>query len=217
TLPLPSVPGTEIWANELERRTHAANLRHWAGREGRCVRPNHHFRKVRLGAVRGFAVGDLPEGFLTRLPRAPGAPFTRAGARLLKRSDTSAVAQLAMPTPNGPVPVVLKRVSASWAGAVKNLFRRSQVLRSWVNGHALRDRWLPTPRPLAVFHRRRFGLPAEGYLLTEKVRGAVGLDEAVRRCPDRATFRELLRRVARMLRAMHDRGVSHRDLKAANI
>src|SRR5262249_29691299 len=108
-------------------------------------------------------------------------------------------------------------VSASWAGAVKNLFRRSQVLRSWVNGHALRDRWLPTPRPLAVFHRRRFGLPAEGYLLTEKVRGAVGLDEAVRRCPDRATFRELLRRVARMLRAMHDRGVSHRDLKAANI
>src|SRR5262249_22045040 len=80
TLPLPAVPGTQTWANELERRTHAANLRHWAGREARCVRPNHHFRKVRLGAVRGFAVGDLPEGFLTRLLRDPGAPFTRAGA-----------------------------------------------------------------------------------------------------------------------------------------
>ena len=36
-------------------------------------------------------------------------------------------------------------------------------------GASLRDRWLPTPRPLAVFHRHRGGLPAEGYVLTEMV------------------------------------------------
>ena len=52
----------------------------------------------------------------------------------------------------------------------------------------LRDRWLPTPRPLAMFHRLRAGgLPAEGYLLTEKVPDAVGLPEAVRACRDAAS------------------------------
>ena len=42
-------------------------------------------------------------------------------------------------------------------------------MRSWTGGHALRLRWLPTPRLLAVFHRRYFGLPREGYLLTARV------------------------------------------------
>ncbi len=78
-----------------------------------------------------------------------------------------------------------------------------------MNGHALRDRWLPTPRPLAVFHRYRSGLPAEGYLLTEMVPEPAPLRR-------RFTSRPLVK-LARLLRAMHDRGVSHRDLKAANI
>jgi serine/threonine protein kinase len=116
---------------------------------------------------------------------------------------------LTMPTADGVVPLVLKRVNVrSWLDPVKNLFRRSQVLRSWVNGHALRDRWLPTPRPLAVFHRYRRGLPAEGFLLTELVPEPSPLQIA----PTRT-----ISTLARILRTMHDRGVSHRDLKAPNI
>jgi serine/threonine protein kinase len=114
-----------------------------------------------------------------------------------------------MPTANGPVPVVLKRVNVrSRIEPLKNLLRSSQVLRSWINGHSLRDRCLPTPRPLAVFHRYRGGLPAEGYLLTEMVPEPAPL--GVTEKPTSLTL-------ARLLRAMHDRGVSHRDLKAANV
>jgi serine/threonine protein kinase len=110
--------------------------------------------------------------------------------------------------------VAFKRLNpTSWTETVKNLLRRSEVLRSWVNGHTLRDRWLPTPRPLAVFHRYRNGLPAEGYLLTELVPCAVQLDAAARA----GIPRETVLRLARVLRQMHDRGVSHRDLKAANV
>jgi tRNA A-37 threonylcarbamoyl transferase component Bud32 len=217
TLPPPAAPEMAARARELERETQTVNRRQWAGREWRCVGSNRHFRRVAVGAIRGFGVRDLPAECLTPLLRDPDAAFTRPGARILKQSADSAVVELVLLTPDGPVPAVLKRVSASCAGALKNLLRRSQVLRSWVSGHALRDRWLPTPRPLAVFHRVRIGLPAEGYLLTEKVAAAVGLDAAVRHCPDRATLRDLIRRVARVLRTMHDRGVSHRDLKAANI
>jgi tRNA A-37 threonylcarbamoyl transferase component Bud32 len=69
-----------------------------------------------------------------------------------------------------------------------------------------------------MFHRRRIGiLPAEGYLLTEKVPDAVGLPEAVQAGRDPVTLRAWAERLACVVRAMHDRGVSHRDLKAPNV
>ena len=90
--------------------------------------------------------------------------------------------------------------------------------RSWLLGHGLCERWLPTPRPLAMFHHYRAKLlPAEGYLLTEKVAYAVGLPEAVRACRAPGVLRAWSERLARVVRAMHDRGVSHRDLKAPNV
>ena len=46
-------------------------------------------------------------------------------------------------------------------------------------GHGMRLRGLPTPRPLAVWHRTRFGLLHEGYLLTEKAQNAVEMPEYV--------------------------------------
>jgi serine/threonine protein kinase len=114
-----------------------------------------------------------------------------------------------MPTANGVTPVVLKRVNVrARIEPLKNLLRSSQVLRSWINGHSLRDRCLPTPRPLAVFHRYRRGLPAEGYLLTELVPDPTSLASGIK---------PVATRLARLLRSMHDRGVSHRDLKSANV
>jgi hypothetical protein len=143
--------------------------------------------------------------------------------RLLKRCASSTVAELELPTPGGPKSLILKRVNARGAlGILKNLLRPSAVRRSWLMGHGLCERWLPTARPLAVLHRYRglFGagiLPAEGYLLTEKVPDAVGLTEGVRACRDPHVLRAWGERLARVLRVMHDRGVSHRDLKAPNV
>lgn len=160
----------------------------------------------RGSSIRGFAVADVPTDFLAD----PDALFTRPTTRILKDSRTSTVAEVVMPTADGPREVILKRFNIRRRSEfLKNLFRRSPALRSWVVGHSLRDRWLPSPRPLAYFHRTRFGCPAEGYLLTEKVPGAVELR-------DGAT-REVLDKLARTVRAMHDRGVSHRDLKAPNV
>jgi serine/threonine protein kinase len=87
----------------------------------------------------------------------------------------------------------------------------------------LRERGLPTPRPLAVFHRRRRGLSFEGYLLTEKIDNAselqrfvAGLDRfsSLQR---QQVLRSYVDQVARLVRDLHLRHLSHRDLKAANI
>jgi hypothetical protein len=90
-------------------------------------------------------------------------------------------------------------------------------------GHGMRLRWLPTPRPLLVLHRRRHGLHHEGYLLTAKVNDAEDLAEFLQRmslCPtgERAKhLRPILEETARLIRELHRRGLSHRDLKAPNL
>lgn len=253
-LPKPDALTLRVEARELESETVASNLRFWSAREDRCLVLNRHFQKIHWGRVRGWAVRDLSAEFLYNLLQNPDAPFfTNSGGHskesaglkgevpesiLLKDSPTSTVVEMTMPGPNGPIAVVLKRVNVrSWIAPIKNMLRPSQVLRSWVNGHAFRDRRLSTPRPLAAFHRYRHGLPAEGYLLTEKVPGAVAIDVAIssafspenefvgedREIRPSATgrsaqgFANVSVALARLLRAMHDRDVSHRDLKAANI
>jgi hypothetical protein len=101
--------------------------------------------------------------------------------------------------------------------------RPTGALRSWVFGHGLHERLLPTARPLFVFHRTRRGLPREGYLLAEKIEGAVDLLEYARRptnLPQLQRSIELRGRMealARLIRLLHARGLSHRDLKAANL
>ncbi|MBN9521383.1 hypothetical protein J0H58_23155 [bacterium] len=195
-------PIEPAWCREVERDTTASNLRFWAARVRDCLGRTRHYPKVRAGTLRGFAVRDLPAGVLDHLEQQ------LAGGRVLKDSRTSTVAAFALLDGRR---VVLKRVNVRrWWEPLKNLVRPSAVLRSWVAGHALRDRWLPTPRPLAALHARRRGLPAAGYLLVEEVPGAVDLSEA------RPTL-ELIHALARTLRLMHDRRISHRDLKAANV
>ncbi|MBA4189779.1 MAG: hypothetical protein C0467_17480 [Planctomycetaceae bacterium] len=214
SLPLPLVGEIHSQAKEVEDGTNVSNLRLWSKREGRWLGSNRTLRKVKRGHVRGLAVRDIPEFTLRALLEDPDAVFARPDTRILKDSKTSTVAAFSLPTPTGPMPVILKRVNVrSWAEPLKNLFRRSAIIRSWVNGHTLRDRGIPTPRPLAAFHRYRNGLPAEGYILTDLVPDAVQLDVAGKTGVSRAVWF----RLARILRAMHDRGVSHRDLKAPNI
>jgi tRNA A-37 threonylcarbamoyl transferase component Bud32 len=99
---------------------------------------------------------------------------------------------------------------------VKNLFRRSEALRSWVFGHGLIDRHLPTARPLFTAHRYRSGVPCEGYVAFEVVPDAVELPDAVA-AADFDELRRLGDALGRLIRTLHDRGLSHRDLKAPNV
>ncbi len=223
-LPLPAPERWADQAREVERGTAASNLRFWAGRVSRCLGRNRHFKAVSANTVSGYAVRDLPGEFLAELLADPAAALARPGGRRLKDSPTSTVAEFVIQTAEGPKAVVLKRVLLRrWLDTLKNLLRRSPALRSWVAGHALRDRWLPTPRPLAVLHQSRWGFPAEGFLLTEKVPNPIGLPEAVASLQkllprDRERrFRVWSARIARMVRTMHDRAISHRDLKAPNV
>src|SRR5581483_6959925 len=99
-----------------------------------------------------------------------------------------------------------------WYMPWASLVRWPPALRSWIQGHALCERSLPTARPLAVLHRRgRWGLWREGYLLTEKVPDALDLLRYVAALdalvPGRrqAALRACIDRLARLIRELHAR------------
>ncbi len=205
-----SSPGA---AKVLETATRKSNLRFWANRVGRYLGNNREYRKIRGRGVRGHAVKELPGDLLEGWCADPDAVFDRPDATILKDSPSSTVALLTL----GSAKYIFKRFRrANLSTGLKNLFRPSSALRSWIAGQSLRDRGLPTARPLAVLHRTRNGLQREGYLIFEFVAEAVELPDAIATATVEQR-RALLDGLGRLLRDLHDRGVSHRDLKAPNI
>jgi hypothetical protein len=211
-------------ARELESATWESNLRFWQQRDRRCLRTNRYYRRIKKAGARGFAVQDLDRAFLDGLLEDPDQPFRQPKAGLLKNSRSSTVAEVEVPSSEGPALAIYKRFRITrWMDAVKNRVRSSEALRSWISGQGLRERCLPTPRPLAVWHRYRCGLPAEGYLLTLKIPDAVELHaflkdlalEPAGVCRQR--LRGQIEHLARLIRELHRRKLSHRDLKAANV
>ncbi|HEY7326814.1 MAG TPA: lipopolysaccharide kinase InaA family protein, partial [Gemmataceae bacterium] len=222
----PRSPDSETTARtaELERGTLASNLRMWHKLDRRCLESNRHFRRVRAGSVAGHVVADFPTESLQKLLADPDAPIEHLSSIVLKRSRSSAVVEFDLPGPNGPRRVIYKRFAVTrWSDPWTALFRPAPALRSYVMGHALLLRCLPTPRPLAVWYRYRRGLAHEGYLLTEKVPDTQELRAFVdhlHSLPDaecRMHLRGLIDQVARLLAVLHQRRLSHRDLKAANL
>lgn len=211
-------------ARELERRTWRSNLRFWRHRDRRCLVTNRYYYRLHSEAVVGCAVRDLDAGAMASLLADPDAPFRQAGVTLLKDARSSTVAEFDLVTGDVVRRVIYKRFRVTaWSDPWLALLRPSPALRSWMNGHGLRERCLPTARPLAVFHRRRSLLAYEGYLLTEKIPHAVDLHRFLESLADLETkarqrrLRRQIEQVARLVCELHRRQVSHRDLKAGNV
>jgi tRNA A-37 threonylcarbamoyl transferase component Bud32 len=208
---------------ELEAATGASNRAFWRARDRRCLASNRYYRRVRGASTSGYAVRDLDGELLRSLLADPDAAIRREDIRVLKTSPSSTVIALDHPSGGSPGQVVLKRFhvrsgSAPWVG----MLRPTAALRSWAFGHGLRERCLPTARPLAVVHRYRAGTPREGYLLTERIVGATELHDWLRHLAGlgsrqrTAALRSRIDCIARLVRDLHERGLTHRDLKAAN-
>jgi len=212
-------------ARELEARTHDQCLRFWRKRDRRCLGHNKYYDFLDTGHAHGYAVCDLDADRFRALLADPDAPLAPDGGPLLKDAASSTVAQRTLDLPTGPVPVVYKRYNHKkpLSGA-RHLFRKSPAMRAWIGSAALEVRGLPTPRALAVMETVRFGLVHRSYLVTQYIDGACHLHDYVRDRlaplaePERHHLkRRLVRELARLVRRLHQRQLSQRDLKATNI
>jgi tRNA A-37 threonylcarbamoyl transferase component Bud32 len=211
-------------ARSVETQTWQSNLCFWRHRDARCLENNRHYQRLRQGSVAGCAGFDLDPDALSGLLTDPDAPFRVPGAKLLKDSRSSTVAEFELRVRGNVQPVIYKRFRVtSRVDAWLALVRQPPVVRSWMFGHGLRERYLTTARPLLLLYRRWGPLVYEGYLLTEKIQDALDLHQFVRSLETRPNverrrcLRQRIDQVARLLDNLHRRQLSHRDLKAGNI
>jgi len=101
---------------------------------------------------------------------------------------------------------------------------RSRPMLTWRRANALLNRRIPTARPLAVLERRRLGLLADSFIITEYLEHARDLDTVLtvllrneKPTRQRTVKRQITTALVRVLRDLHDRGFIHRDLKAPNV
>jgi tRNA A-37 threonylcarbamoyl transferase component Bud32 len=130
-------------------------------------------------------------------------------------------------------PVIYKRFNRKkWIDPVLAVFRPSRAWRSWQAGQHLASRGIPTPQNLAFVSRRRkpwFSpfegmLPHETYQITIKQQHATTLLDHVQHVLPRLDpeslqleARRITLALASLVRSLHERSLSHRDLKASNI
>lgn len=133
-----------------------------------------------------------------------GSDFEVHGDLVLRRPYTEAEARRALGAPPWRVVKELPR-RRLWLADPRTFVKEGAGRRIWYNGFGLEIRGLPTPRLLARCGDRVVGCWIEGARPLWEYLKAEGVS------------RDLVWRLARLVRRLHDRGVWHRDLKANNI
>jgi tRNA A-37 threonylcarbamoyl transferase component Bud32 len=195
----------------IERATDRSNLKLWQSRGGRCLRGNRSFWVSKTSTSRIYASTDKDKSSLEPLLTNPDALLDAAHAVLLKKGRSSTVGLVTLPGEQGPL--IYKRFQRRhWYDRWVNWFRPSPAMRSWINGHAFLDRGMPTPMPYLLNQQR----DGTAYLLMERLEGAIDLAEWVAKATV-TERRKMIDTLARWLRLLHHRHLTHRDLKAPNI
>jgi tRNA A-37 threonylcarbamoyl transferase component Bud32 len=221
------------FARRIEDATREWAERLWTRWGKRCRSSNKYFETYEAPLAKGIAARDLDPDEFRAILNDPDGPFGQASTTILKDSRTTTVAELTLRVNGNPTSVIYKRFNRKkWLDPLLSLFRPSRAWRSWQAGQDLAARGIPTPRNLAYLARMRAWrtsfftgfLPHETYLITVKEEGVVDLSTYVRdhlpKLPlevRRARIRRLTVSLAQLLRSLHQRSLSHRDLKASNI
>ena len=136
--------------------------------------------------------------------RRAGSAFEVRGDLVLRRPFTEEAARKALDA--APLRVVKDLPNRRlWLADPETFVKEGAARRVWYNGFGLETRGIPTPRLLACRGDRVAG---------RWIEGAQPLWDGLKA---RGASRDLLWRLARLVRRMHVRGVWHRDLKANNI
>lgn len=212
-------------ARAVEHETMESRADFWRRRDTRPQNRASRIQEYSIPGAKAYALSEIPPATVKRLMEEPELPFQNSVLHWWKIGRGTRVAEVELPEIRRADTLIYKQYYfKGWHESLAALFRQNQASRAWNCGAALLLRELPTPQPLALIHKIRFGLPVTSYLITERVPDALTISRYLERhlpgLPPREQRRVVLgviEEAAMLLRRLHERRVTHRDLKASNI
>lgn len=222
----------------VQAERHANKL--WSKRDRRSMRGNRYFTKLRPApGWKGHALLQTKHpssgsGLSVDYKRAQWKAWLRDPLQwvdpsrqiLLKDSHTATICRATLEAEGRRTEVVVKRTLArnGWK-KLAQIFGPSRNMRSWRMANMLRNRDLPVATPIAVMERFALGLARlDSISFTEFIDDAVDLEafltSEIATLPparQRQVKNRLIDSVVQLLKAFHERGFVHRDLKAPNL
>lgn len=212
-------------ARDVETQTLESRADFWRRRDMRPAQKNPRIDLHKGAGARAWGLKELAGETVRSMMADPDAPFQDAVVKWWKIGRATRVSEVELPTIRRGDNLIYKQYYfKGWLESFAALFRDNQATRAWNNGAALLLRELPTPRPLLLIQKMRWGLPITSYLLTERISDPQTITRYLDRhlsqsvgAERKRILRGVLREAALLLRKLHDRRVTHRDLKASNV
>jgi tRNA A-37 threonylcarbamoyl transferase component Bud32 len=172
------------------------------------------------GMYRGIVRKNLVSPELLEFLRDPDRAFSDPASTIIKDSNTTSSCTVDREQKS----LHIKRYNyQSTFYALKNLFRTSRAKRVWKVAQNLIECNIPTPQPISFLEQRKGRLLIKSFFISKKIDGALPLNSAIQelktgRSSQGTTQKKMLiQQVAHLVRALHECGICHRDLKASNI
>ena len=226
----PGAPSPRVLSRAIEKSTRVWAERLWSRWGRRCWGRNKYFYTDRSRTTRSIASRDLDPSVLRSLVDDPEGLIHAPGTTILKDSRTALVAEATLIVKGRATRVIVKRFNAKKPlEQLLNCVRTSRAARAWQAGQHLKSRGIATPDNLAFVVAKQPGFwgwlaSRREYLVQIKVEPAITLEDFAREvlptlppAERRERIEGLTLALARTLRTLHDRSISNRDLKAANI
>ena len=197
---------------ELEEKALRHSKRILRKKGQQCLHNNRRFRKEKRNDFTVyFRKRAGTENLLDSLLADPDGILEKG--RILKAGNTVRAAMVEL---NGRH-YFLKRFNCKgWSYSLKNAFRRSRAVRSWLISWGFRLRSLPVPEPLICLEERRMRLLKRSYILFNFVENSEPLTGVWPRL-DAVEKKGILARLALLFGKLHLFGGVHGDLKWNNI
>jgi len=103
---------------------------------------------------------------------------------------------------------------------LKNIFRKSRAMRSWIAAHRLLVRGINTPLPFAVVEKKIGPLIFESYFISCFMKNAKEINHYITIFKDpghKENKTKFIKACAEMFKNLHSQGIYHGDLKSNNI
>jgi tRNA A-37 threonylcarbamoyl transferase component Bud32 len=189
--------------------------RQWRSRTKRCLKESTEFTVQKEKGIRTFRRRDFSLDRLKKVMKEHQDLIREKPSCLIKHSSEVIVSILN----DGGERICLKQFCYPrvWE-RVKEHFRRSKGLQSWVAANGMRSRGIPTLKPLALVERKSGLSLKESTLFMEALANDLEMDRYVLKgFADLNKKRLFIKTFAHWLEGLHKMGLYHKDMKTCNI